>query len=141
MKQQPTTTEPKRRQGCDIQTLVALTLRWGVTLACIIAAVGGAIYLAQHGGEPMKDYSHFAYGEDTAAREAYTTLGGIARGVMQFTATGWIQMGVIALLLTPVMRVTLSLVDFVRERDWLYAAISAVVLAVIIGNSLGGLTA
>ena len=26
MKQQPTTTEPKRRQGCDIQTLVALTL-------------------------------------------------------------------------------------------------------------------
>lgn len=141
MKRHTDNTGTTPRQGCDIQTLVALTLRWGVTLACIIAAVGGAIYLAQHGGEPMKDYSHFAYGEDTAAREAYTTLGGIARGVMQFTAMGWIQMGVIALLLTPVMRVALSLADFVRERDWLYAAISAVVLAVIIGNSLGGLTA
>lgn len=134
-------TPSKPRQGHDIQRLVALTLRWGVTIACLIAAVGGAIYLWQHGGEPMKDYSHFAYGEDMAARAAYTTLGGIMQGVADFSATGWIQLGVIALLLTPVMRVALSLVDFVQERDWLYAAISAVVLAVIIGNSLGGLTA
>ena len=40
--------------------------------------------------------------------------------------------------MTPIMRVVLSLVDFVQERDWLYAAITAVVLAIIIVNSIGG---
>ena len=55
-----------------------------------------------------------------------------------FTAVGWIQLGVVVLLLTPVMRVALSLVDFVKERDWLYAFITAVVLSVIIVNSIGG---
>lgn len=48
----------------------------------------------------------------------------------------WIQTGVIVLILTPVMRVVLSLFDFLRERDWLYAVITSVVLAVIIANSL-----
>ena len=55
-----------------------------------------------------------------------------------FTAIGWIQTGVLILLLTPVLRVLLSLFDFLRERDWLYAFITAVVLAVIISNSLEG---
>ena len=125
----------------DIQLLVGNTLRWGVTLACVIAAMGGVIYLMEHGGEPMKDYSHFAYGAAAEEHESYTTLSGIVDGVINFTATGWIQLGVIALLLTPIMRVALSLIDFVQERDWLYAGISAVVLAVIISNSLGGVLA
>ncbi|MCI6144455.1 MAG: DUF1634 domain-containing protein [Bacteroidales bacterium] len=30
------------------------------------------------------------------------------------------------------------MVDFVKERDWLYAFITAVVLSVIIVNSIGG---
>ena len=85
----------------------------------------------------MKDYTRFPADADTA-RTAYTTLEGIFSGVVGFTAVGWIQFGVVVLLLTPVMRVALSLVDFVKERDWLYAFITAVVLSVIIVNSIGG---
>ncbi|EJX08966.1 membrane protein containing DUF1634 [gut metagenome] len=48
------------------------------------------------------------------------------------------QLGVLALILTPIMRVVLSLFDFLQERDWLYAAITAIVLAVILVNSVGG---
>ncbi len=121
----------------DIQLLIAHTLRWGVGIACALAVVGGAMYLWQHGGEPMKDYTHFP-ADAVSSRTAYTTLEGIFSGVMGLTAVGWIQLGVVVLLLTPVMRVALSLVDFVKERDWLYAFITAVVLAVIIANSIGG---
>lgn len=124
------------RQKHDIQLLIARTLRWGVAVACTLAAIGGAIYLVRHGGEPMKDYTHFSYAD--AHPEAYTTLGGIVEGFLHFTAVGWIQTGVLALLLTPILRVALSFVDFVEERDWLYAAITAVVLAVILCNSFGG---
>ena len=130
-----TTQQPKH----DIQQLIGNTLRWGVTVACIIAFIGGVIYLVQHGGEPMKDYTQFPCAEEAAHFDAYTTLGGIIDGVLNFTAVGWIQLGVIALLLTPILRVALSLVDFLQEHDWLYAAITAVVLAVIILNSVGGI--
>lgn len=127
----------KTSEKTDIQLLIARTLRWGVGIACALAVVGGAMFLWQHGGEPMKDYTHFP-ADAESSRTAYTTLEGIFSGVMGLTAVGWIQLGVVVLLLTPMMRVALSLVDFVKERDWLYAFITAVVLAVIIVNSIGG---
>lgn len=120
----------------DLQQLIGNTLRWGVTIACVIAAIGGGLYLWRHGCEPMPDYTHFSYGESQYHPEEYTTLSGIWNGVLNGTARSWIQLGVIALILTPIVRVVLSLVDFIHERDWLYSAITAVVLAVIVSNSL-----
>ena len=46
---------------------------------------------------------------------------------------------VLVLILTPILRVALSLIDFLKERDWLYAFITAVVLAVILINSFEGM--
>lgn len=120
----------------DLNNLIGNTLRVGVTLACLIAAVGGVLYLWRHGAEPMPDYTYFSYEDPACHPEGYTTLGGIWQGLLSGQARSWIQMGVVVLLLTPIMRVVLSLLDFVRERDWLYAAITAIVLAVIISNSI-----
>lgn len=119
------------KQKHDIQKLIGNTLRWGVTTACIIALGGGVIYLLKHGSEPMPDYTRFTGGDP-----AYTTLSGILTGLPTFEAREWIQLGVIALILTPILRVALSLFDFLQERDWLYAVITAIVLAVIITSSL-----
>lgn len=129
----------RKQSKHDIQQLIGNTLRWGVSVACVIAFVGGIIYLWKHGGEEMKDYTHFSYTDAHPAE--YTTLRGIFGGVAAMNAVSWIQMGVIALLLTPILRVLLSFIDFLQERDWLYAAITATVLAIIISNSLGGAAA
>jgi len=139
----PSTPTDALRAQRDMQRLIGNTLRIGVTTACLIALIGGLLYLLQHGGEPMKDYTTFAPANadtDDATLASYTTLHGIIDGLCRFTAVGWIQCGVLVLLLTPILRVALSLVDFLRERDWLYALISAVVLAVILLNSLEGFT-
>ena len=118
----------------DLQQLIGNTLRWGVTIACTIAAIGGVIYLSRHGGP---DYTPFD--PATAAGQTdYTTLSGIWEGVITGHGRSFIQLGVLALILTPITRVVLSLFDFLQERDWLYSAITAVVLAVIISNSIGG---
>ena len=128
------------QQKYDMQQLIGNTLRIGVTLACIIAFIGGIIYLTSHGSEAfnIETYRNFEYGHAEAHAE-YTTLTGIWQGLTSGTAFGWIQTGVIILLLTPIMRVLLSLLDFIKQHDWLYAVITAVVLGVIISNSLGGL--
>lgn len=122
----------------DLQHIIAYTLRLGVTIASVVAAIGGAIYLMRHGAEPLPDYTTFDYGTASSGDAAdYTTLSGIFSGVLAGSGRSLIQVGVLALILTPITRVVLSLVDFLRERDWLYAAITAIVLAVIISNSLG----
>ena len=122
----------------DLQQLIGNTLRWGVTIACTIAAIGGVIYLSRHGGEVLPDYTTFD--PDAAAGQTdYTTLSGIWEGVITGHGRSFIQLGVLALILTPITRVVLSLFDFLQERDWLYAAITSVVLAVIISNSIGGM--
>ena len=120
----------------DIQLLISRTLRWGVTAASLVAFVGGALYLAQHGSEPfdLAQYRQFSYAATHSAD--YTTLPGILRGFAGFTAVGWIQTGVLVLILTPILRVLLSFFDFLKERDWLYASMTAAVLSVLVSHSL-----
>lgn len=113
--------------------LIGNTLRIGVFTACIIALLGGIYYLATTSGHPVPDYATFHKGA-----VSYTTFEGIVRGAFSLSATEWMQLGVVVLMLTPIMRVVLSLVDFSIQRDWLYMAITAIVLVVIIVNSLVG---
>ena len=117
----------------DMREAIGNALRIGVTAACTIAVVSGVYYLVCHGSEPMPDYSRW-----TGEPASYTTLTGILKGVFALAAKDWIQLGVLVLMLTPIIRVVLSIVDFARQRDWLYVAITAIVLLVIIGNSLEG---
>ena len=121
----------------DIQQLIGNTLRWGVILACLLATIGGVYYLMQHGLDPVLDYRHFE-AANAAAQLNFTTLGGLWQGILHGDAASCIQVGVIVLILTPIARVVLSFFDFIVEQDWLYVAITAIVLTVIISNSLGG---
>lgn len=121
----------------DIQQLIGNTLRWGVILACLLATIGGVYYLMEHGLDPVPDYRHFDVAS-AAAQTNYTTLGGLWQGILHGDAASCVQVGVIVLILTPIARVVLSLLDFIVEQDWLYVSITAIVLAVIISNSLGG---
>lgn len=117
----------------DMRQAIGNALRIGVTAACTIAIVSGLYYLIMHGGEPMPDYSTF-----NPEPASYSTFTGILGGVLKLAAKDWIQLGVVVLMLTPIIRVVLSIVDFARQHDWLYVTITAIVLLIIIGNSVWG---
>ncbi len=121
-----------------MRTVIGRALRIGVTVACIIAAAGVLYYLLRHGGEQMPDYARFVPVDQRAEPADYTSLSGIVRGVLALQATEWIQLGVVVLILTPIVRVLLSLVEFSLARDWVYVGITAVVFLVILMNSLEG---
>lgn len=111
----------------QLELLISFTLRSGVVIAVVFGVIGGSMFLWGHSTEPM----HFTefLGPDTP----YSTLGGIA-GQLSGSHRGMAiaQVGVLLLLLTPISRVALSIVGFVRERDWIFTAISAVVLAILV---------
>jgi uncharacterized membrane protein len=116
-----------------MQDVIGHALRIGVVTACIVAIAGGIYYLIAHGLEPIPDYREFH-----SESASFTTARGIWEGVIHFHAKEWMQLGVVLLIFTPVMRVFLSLILFFKVKDWLYVGITALVLAIILGNMLEG---
>ena len=63
---------------------------------------------------------------------------GIVRSALGGNSLGVIQLGLLLLIATPVARVALSLVGFVRQADRTYVLITTVVLAILLFSLAGG---
>jgi uncharacterized membrane protein len=50
-----------------------------------------------------------------------------------------IRAGLLVLLATPVARVVTSVFEYASDRDWLFASLTFVVLAIVVGSLLVGL--
>jgi uncharacterized membrane protein len=87
--------------------------------------VGIALYLRAHRGV-RADLSVFVAEPEGLRRPVE-----IARGAAAFDSAAVLQLAVLLLVLTPVVRVMFSLVMFAAKRDWLYVAVTAVVLAAL----------
>jgi len=62
---------------------------------------------------------------------------GVGTGLRELRPIACAQAGLLVLIATPVVRVMASVVGFVLERDRLYAAITIVVLAILLVSLFG----
>jgi uncharacterized membrane protein len=115
-----------------LEAIIGTLLQVGVVLSGVLVVAGGIIYLVRHGSEPPR-YGTFA-GEPPDLR----TLSGIVAYALSMHGRGIIQLGLLFLIATPVARVAFSAVAFALERDWLYVAVTSVVLAVLLFSLTGG---
>jgi uncharacterized membrane protein len=107
-------------------------LRGGVLLAAAVVMAGGAVFLARHHGAQAGFKTFVGEPEDLRS------LRGILSGVKAIKGRSIIQFGVLLLVATPIARVTFSAFSFVRERDWLYVALTAAVLALLLYGLVSG---
>lgn len=114
-----------------IEILLGNLLRVGVLLAAFVVVVGGVIYLFHYGGR-QADFSMFR-GEAAALR----TAPAIVSGALRLHGKSIIQLGLLLLIATPVARVVFSAIGFVFERDYLYVALTLIVLAVLLYSLIG----
>lgn len=117
----------------DMQQLIGQVLRYGVLVSGIVAIIGGIWYLYQH-GSGIPHYTVFN-GEPAG----YTSLTGILKGLGEGSAKEIIQLGVVILIATPILRIGFSLLAFVLEKDKLYVLITVIVLSIILFSMFGGL--
>ena len=115
----------------QVEAHIGTLLRVGVTLAASIVAIGAAFYLTRHGSE-LPDTRVFR-GEPAELR----SVAGILARVEALRGTGIIQLGLLALLATPVARVVLAAYAFARQRDRLYVTVTLFVLAVLLYSIVG----
>ncbi len=124
----------------DVEILIGKLLRYGVIISCVITAIGGIIYLFQHQGT-IPDYTPISNNPEyfKGAPEYLRSFSTILPRILAFDGAAIIQLGVIALIATPILRVVFSLFAFFYEKDYLYVVITLIVLAIIMANMLFGL--
>ena len=114
-----------------VELTIGTLLRAGVLLSAAVVAFGGIVYLARH-GHAIVSYRDFRGGSSPLR-----SVSGIFRGLARFSGSAIIQLGLLLLIATPVARVVFSAVAFLRERDYLYVALTLTVLAVLCYSLFG----
>lgn len=122
------------QRDMQLTTLIASVLRAGVILAGIVVLAGFALILLRHQGGTA-DFHQFAPRHSPVA---LGVVGVFQRSLHRHAARDVIDLGLLLLILTPVVRVAFSIVIFLYERDPLYVWFTLTVLVVLIYSLLGG---
>lgn len=123
----------------DVELYIGKLLRYGVMISCAITLFGGIIYLFQQNGA-MPDYKPTASNDTFTGVAVYLReLSTILPRALSLDGAAIIQVGVLVLIATPVLRVAFSAIAFLIEKDYMYVVITLIVLAIIIANMLLGL--
>ncbi len=123
--------QPQPWRDRRMEVILGNLLRAGVLFSAVVVLCGAWIYLARHAHEPA-NYRVFR-GEPSDFR----TIPGVLRSVLDGRGRGFIQLGLLFLIATPIARVAFSIVGFSIERDYLYVAFTVVVLAILLYSLLG----
>jgi uncharacterized membrane protein len=128
----PEPSQESRWSDRRLQVILGNLLRIGVLTAAGVVLVGGALYLICHGAA-VPNYHAFR-GEPKDLCSMRGILGDVSTG----SSRGIIQLGLLVLIATPVMRVAMSLVAFAKQRDRTYVVVSLTVLVLLLFSLFGG---
>ncbi|MDV7719019.1 DUF1634 domain-containing protein [Pediococcus ethanolidurans] len=118
---QPETAEElkKMEEMNQIELIIGQVLRIGVLISAAVILVGVLliVFTGQTG------YSANVYP---------TTVNAIASGIVALKPFAIVMLGLFLLILTPVLRVVVSIYAFAKERDHLYVWITTFVLVILL---------
>ncbi len=113
---------------------ISYALRLGVSLAGIVIAIGILVFgvLGPRTGEHISihDYLH---GQHPIA----LSPAGVFRGIGNGEPLAVVYLGLFLLILTPVLRVAMTVFLFGAQREWVFTLITAIVLGVLILGVVG----
>ena len=101
-------------------------LRSGVFIAGAIVIIGAFFFLVRHGSE-VPNYQIFK--PDTFSLSDFKDL---FKGIIALRSASIMELGILMLIATPVLRVCFSVLAFIYEEDYLYVVFTIIVLLVLI---------
>ena len=115
----------------NVEEMIAHLLRAGVMLAAGIVLTGGIFYLIRYGRQPT-DYKVF-HGVPTELQ----SVSGIIHFAFSGHFRGIIQLGLLLLIATPIVRVIFAVFAFALRRDKMYVVITLIVLFTLCYSLIG----
>ncbi len=119
--------EPYAESG--IRPIVSTFLRYGVLMAAFVIMVGLILLLIQVGPSAFVSMPRIRSPE---VGTDLTSLRAVLHELVPPEPEAVLDAGVLLLVATPVLTVGASVIAFALEADWLYAAISGLVFAMLI---------
>ncbi|HEY7296198.1 MAG TPA: DUF1634 domain-containing protein [Dehalococcoidia bacterium] len=125
-----------------VELIISWLLRIGVWSSVAIMVFGFAMLIAQDHAALLRAHTGglegLLKGDLPGEPHPATTYAGVLDSVRRGQAFGVISLGLLVLLITPVLRVAVSIVAFLIERDWLYTVITTAVLLLLLTGILLG---
>ena len=115
----------------QVEQIVGNLLRGGVILAAGVVAIGGVLYLI-HYGTTSPNYHVFR-----EERSSLRQLPGIVAEATSLRRRGLIQLGLVLLIATPIVRVAFSAFAFAKQHDYTYVIVTLIVLGVLLYSLIG----
>ncbi len=109
-----------------IEILLGNLLRTGVIIAGTVVIIGAIMFLIRHGKE-MPDYNVFK-----ANNINLFNLKKLFANVLLLRSSYVIELGILLLIATPVLRVIFSIIAFLYQKDYLYVIFTMIVLVILI---------
>ncbi len=112
------------------ELMISTVLRVGVLASLVAIVVGTVVSFVRH---PDYFTSTTALARLTHPGAAFPrSVGEVLRGVQALRGQAFVSLGLLLLILTPVVRVAVSVVFFILQKDRLYTLITATVLAILL---------
>lgn len=115
----------------DLNRSVGNLLRLGVILSVVTSLVGFVKLFTE--GFKMPKYKMLDMG-DTSEKVWGSFWNSLCKG----EGMAIIQLGILLLILTPLVRIIFALIGYLKEKDYIYVVISLIVLAIMTVSFLTG---
>ena len=132
----PSDEDARERRVRQTELAISILLRVGVAISIALILAGTIITFLHH-----PDYltSSTAFDSVTGTGASFpTTPTAIIHGLAHLEGRAIVMVGLYLLILTPVMRVGVSIIAFAHERDRAFVAITAFVFLMLVGSLLLG---
>lgn len=116
----------------DLNRSVGNLLRLGVILSVATSLIG-FIKLFFEGFEMPKKYTSLVVG--TSLEKVW---GHFWNSLCKGEGMAIIQLGILLLIFTPLMRIVFALIGYLKEKDYVYVVISSIVLAIMAVSFFAG---
>ncbi|USS89293.1 DUF1634 domain-containing protein [Fructilactobacillus cliffordii] len=113
------TSKPTTNEMQAVEQTIGKILRWGVIVAATIMIIGLLLYLMSGSLGVATHYHVKNFSE-------------LLQGLVTGKPYAVMMTGIFALILTPVLRVVVSIYSFYREHDSLYMVITSLVLVILL---------
>lgn len=109
----------------NIENIIGLVLLFGIILSAITVLIGGILFLLQHGSESLQSELGYAFTFPTNSQQLWQMA-------LSFTPIGIIELGLLMLVMTQILRVILLTGYFLALRDNWFILCSIFILLMLV---------
>lgn len=110
----------------NLEIVLGDLLRTGVIVSASIVIIGAILFLTRHGIE-IPNYDIFK-----PDRFRFSDFSNLFNGIIELRSVSIMELGILILIATPVLRVIFSVFAFIYEKDYMYVVFTLIVLFVLV---------